>query len=388
MLFKIYILFQDTDTAAAIGSRSYNTLVSELVQAFETKKAEGDIKGEEEEDCVDFSAATTATLGVPSPSLSRGRSFEDQNSATIQQKRKGDIEEEEELMRALNLSKSDVAVPVSDSMLPIVHVNLDENESFQRSEPETTDYLDKKTGDGSSIVYQSHILVSQELHINNDHKDDVLAENNSLLNSNLAGNSTSQEDSNGPEHCEKSSKSDEDIQTETESNQVPNMQSSDDDDPHNLTAASENDQFRKKSFHDDLTVPVYENPAGRSVTAENGKEELSNVSDGIASSLQENEPIYEGEDCILSGSVVCVNPEPVYEGEMILAVQTEKIEDTEHPANIKDNIVNEQCKMILHLFIGGLLLIFWFLLICQRFYELIPILVSRAPDKEFSGTQC
>ncbi|XP_042391494.1 uncharacterized protein LOC121982474 isoform X2 [Zingiber officinale] len=337
---------QDTDTAAAIGSRSYNTIVSELVQAFEMKKAEGDIKGEEEEDCVDFSAATAATLGVPSPLLSRGRSFEDQNPASIQQRRKGDIEEEEELMRALTLSKSDVAVPVSDSMLPIIHVNLDENESVQRSETETTDYLDIKTGDGSSIVYQSHILVSKELHINNDLKDDVLAENNSLLNNNLAVNSTSQADSNGPEHCEKSSKSDEDIQTETESNQVPNLQSSDDGDSHNLTAVSENDQFLKKSFHDDLTVPVYENPAGRSVTAENGKEELSNVSDGIASSLQENEPIYEGEECILSGSVACVNPEPVYEGEMILAVQTEKIEDTEHPANIKDNVVNEQWHLI------------------------------------------
>lgn len=341
MLFKIYTLFQDTDTAAAIGSRSYNTLVSELVQAFETKKAEGDIKREEEGDCVDFAAATTATLGVPSP-LSRGISFEDQNSATIEQRRKGDIEEEEELMRVLNLSKSDGAVPVNASMLPMVHVNdfynLDENEKVQRSEPETTDSLDIITADGSSIVYQSDILVSQELHIDNDHKNDILAENNSLLNNNLPVKSTR------PELCEKSSKSDENIQTETASNQVPNLQSSDDGDFHNLTSASENDQPLKKSFHDELTDPVYGNPAGRSVAAENGKERLSNVSDGIASSLQENEPIYEGEECILSGSVACVNPEPVYEGEMILAVQAEKIEDTEHPANIKGNVVHEQCK--------------------------------------------
>ncbi|KAJ6393769.1 hypothetical protein OIU77_023077 [Salix suchowensis] len=74
----------DYDIANAIGSKSYNTLTGELV-ALETRNMEDesknvtgeDFKNKTEEDCVDFVAATTATLGVPSPCLSKARSFDD-----------------------------------------------------------------------------------------------------------------------------------------------------------------------------------------------------------------------------------------------------------------------------------------------------------------------
>ncbi|KAJ7952396.1 protein FAM63A-like [Quillaja saponaria] len=99
---------QDHYTANAIGLKSYNALMGELV-ALETQNMGGQYKNRPEEDCIDFAAATTATLGVPSPSLSKARSFGDSphfisDNETL---RKGDCEEEAELLKALKLSVDD-----------------------------------------------------------------------------------------------------------------------------------------------------------------------------------------------------------------------------------------------------------------------------------------
>ncbi|KAJ3672427.1 hypothetical protein LUZ60_007148 [Juncus effusus] len=98
---------QDAETASVIGSKSYNTLVADLVnklsehsnptQSTQSKSTFDQDDGQP----VDFAAATTAALGVPSPSLSRGLSFEEGN------RRRGDLEEEEELNRILDLSKEE-----------------------------------------------------------------------------------------------------------------------------------------------------------------------------------------------------------------------------------------------------------------------------------------
>lgn len=49
------------------------------------------------------------------------------------------------------------------------------------------------------------------------------------------------------------------------------------------------------------------------------------VSEDVASSLAGSEPIYEGEECILdSGHLVYENREPMYEGEIVLAEQTDR----------------------------------------------------------------
>ncbi|GLT66427.1 hypothetical protein SLA2020_387920 [Shorea laevis] len=74
-IFPLYV-FQDNGTDNAIGSKSYNALTGELV-ALETRNVEGACKDIPEEDCVDFAAATTATLGVPSPCLSQATSFDE-----------------------------------------------------------------------------------------------------------------------------------------------------------------------------------------------------------------------------------------------------------------------------------------------------------------------
>ncbi|CAH9105145.1 unnamed protein product [Cuscuta europaea] len=72
---------QDQETANAIGLKSYNSLMGELV-ALETEHIKGNgHKESAEDDVIDFVAATTAALGVPSP------------SCVPKDARKGDMEE-------------------------------------------------------------------------------------------------------------------------------------------------------------------------------------------------------------------------------------------------------------------------------------------------------
>ncbi|KAG5228427.1 hypothetical protein OIU76_017896 [Salix suchowensis] len=116
---------QDYDIANAIGSKSYNTLTGELV-ALETRNMEDesnnvtgeDFKNKTEEDCVDFVAATTATLGVPSPCLSKARSFDDspRSVSDHQNVRKGDLEEAAALLRVFKFSEAELPSSASDSL--------------------------------------------------------------------------------------------------------------------------------------------------------------------------------------------------------------------------------------------------------------------------------
>lgn len=78
----------------------------ELV-ALETQTVEDRGDQDPGEDSVDFAAATAAALGVPSPCLSKTRSFEDSPpaAAELRRQRKGDLEEETELLQALQLSQ-------------------------------------------------------------------------------------------------------------------------------------------------------------------------------------------------------------------------------------------------------------------------------------------
>ncbi|WOL13146.1 ubiquitin carboxyl-terminal hydrolase MINDY-2 [Canna indica] len=347
---------QDTDTAAAIGSKSYNTIVSDLVQASETRKFEGHNRREEEEDCVDFVAATTATFGVPSPSLSRGRSFDDQVLVPVEQRKKGDIQEEEELMRALNLSITEVSPPVSVSMSPDVDqssssLSLDGNEALQRfALGIDSDSSSNQTGDGSNNTYQSDMFASKDCHASTDCQGDALAKDDFSLHATVSVNFTSLAVPDGSLICETSGKSEDNIRIATVTNQAPSFQFPDEGGSDRCGSrkeliTSEADQSIMK------TCQNHENPTGDLVTASlcnlqssNGAE-LSNVLEGATSSLQGNEPIYEGEEHILK-SPICTNAEPVYEGEMVLAEQAKKTEENVHPANIKDKVAYEQWHVI------------------------------------------
>nr|GEU95095.1 ubiquitin carboxyl-terminal hydrolase MINDY-1 [Tanacetum cinerariifolium] len=109
---------QDSDTASAIWCKSYNTLMGELV-ALDTEIWESDLMNCNN-DCVDFAAATTASL-----EKKVGR---------------GDLEEEEELLRALKQSETEISPPIDVSYLkqqepaiPMeVHTGAENDESYRQ----------------------------------------------------------------------------------------------------------------------------------------------------------------------------------------------------------------------------------------------------------------
>ncbi|GJX65731.1 ubiquitin carboxyl-terminal hydrolase MINDY-1 isoform X1 [Tanacetum coccineum] len=133
---------QDSDTASAIRCKSYNTLMGELV-ALDTEIWESDLMNCNN-DCVDFAAATTASLGIPSPSLTRHMSFDDSpihHSVSEEKKvRRGDLEEEEELLRTLKQSETEISPPTDYSYLkqqepaiPMeVHTGAENDESYRQ----------------------------------------------------------------------------------------------------------------------------------------------------------------------------------------------------------------------------------------------------------------
>ncbi|KAK1261654.1 hypothetical protein QJS04_geneDACA000920 [Acorus gramineus] len=141
---------QDTDTATAIGSKSYNTLVRELVSL----KAVGEEKGAYEEDAIDFIAATTATLGVPSPCLLRGMSFDDPPVLVPhEQRRRGDLNEAEKLLRASYLSRTDLRTTCTESASPDINWSSGENLSIDCSEP---------IYEGEECILDSRVTVYEE----------------------------------------------------------------------------------------------------------------------------------------------------------------------------------------------------------------------------------
>ncbi|RWW11631.1 hypothetical protein GW17_00024738 [Ensete ventricosum] len=358
----LFSLSPYTRRRPAIGSKSYNTLVAELV-AFETKRSEGDSRGEEE-DCVDFAAATAATLGVPSPNLSRGRSFDDHQvpDPDDQRKGKGDIQEEEELMRVLNLSKAEVSNPVSASILSVSGLNdsslgLDAN--YKRScAGNCADTFGEQARDDCNKSNHSDSFASQECNASTDFKGVVFAEDDSVLSNVVAGNDTCQTDHEGSVIYDISNKSEEIDMVMP--NQATHFQSPDNGGSDrycsykDLMIVSANDESISKACSGDTcNSQIHENSTDRldkaspyNLQSSNGIEELSNVSE-VVTSCPGGEPIYEGEECILeSGLPIYADREPVYEGEMVLAEQAEQTEDNRHPANTSDEVAHKHCKTI------------------------------------------
>ncbi|KAF2536903.1 hypothetical protein F2Q70_00003488 [Brassica cretica] len=150
---------QDVETADAIGSKSYNALMGELV-ALETQNVEHENPGE---DSVDFVAATTAALGVPSPCLSKTSSFQDSPPAAVELRklRKGDLEEETELLQALQLSQGNGPAPNAhgDS------ANLDSAFTFSDASPTSTlDLTYKSRHDDVSAAFTSPVSSDEPMY--------------------------------------------------------------------------------------------------------------------------------------------------------------------------------------------------------------------------------
>lgn len=335
---------QDEETARVIGSSSYNTLQEKLVALNERKVIE--------EYSVDFAAATAAALGVPSPCLSRGKSFEESPVSTPREQkgRKGDVQEVEELIKVLNISKSDSldGTPIdikeiSESATVNLYVGFDKSVHESSSDPseryaQDADQLgfvsEESLGNhntavdsesGVSTVYSNNLNDSIDKVLENDYTEQ------SLLDRTSADTTKSEDD-----ELAKVKDMDTQFFFVKTSSSSPEM--------HDKFSVDEscNEEVKMKSpcqeniIHSDSGKPTeglqeQESSACSNAFSQWGlplsdnKREPIDSSEEVSSSLEGSEPIYEGEECILADTVLPMyeNREPLYEGEVALAQQAD-----------------------------------------------------------------
>ncbi|GLT78294.1 hypothetical protein SLA2020_498340 [Shorea laevis] len=373
---------QDHETSIAIGSKSYNALTAELV-ALDTQDAEGTSKNSSE-DCVDFTAAKTATLGVPSPSPSKARSFDNSPcsvsdppklgkgdleeeeavlralkiskaelstphsfvaASAIADERKGDLEEEEAVLRALKLSKAELSTPHSFVAASAI---ADERTCFESFVP--VDKREGQNGVGNQNLQYPELSLSDNCNDNdnqtsfksiaNEEKIDMGDHDvHQALSANCADFILFNE------VVEKSI-----IQTMAVENSSPTAILQIEDvasisPAKHISALDENstgphigEKIELQSTSTSSAHDLADNVSGCDTTelsslplpnadseSFSGGIQPGDLSETVTSSLDGSEPIYEGEECILdSGTKVYEEQEPVYEGEVILAEQADK----------------------------------------------------------------
>ncbi|KAF2313203.1 hypothetical protein GH714_009744 [Hevea brasiliensis] len=346
---------QDYDTANAIGSKSYNALMGELV-ALETRNMEGESKNNPEEDSVDFAAATTATLGVPSPCLSKARSFDDSPRPVSdhQTLRKGDLEEEAELLRILKLSENELPTSMGDALVAdvsegVLPTDSDEHTCAKGAVPINSVDL----SEGHIAIDNGHSVLSSD-HSNLMHlgilpgemtcsaskieqrnpsetlPGESLCSPSKVDQINLADQSTYKE-SRGHGSCNaiiENCSGETSVQIAgvlflsggknvlSRGGEVVESQLASITDVHEPADIS--------GSHDTAEVSGLSTPNLGSDSS-SGRMQNLDVSETFTSSVDGSEPIYEGEECILdSGAAVFEHREPMYEGEVILAEQADK----------------------------------------------------------------
>lgn len=331
-------MFQDIETADAIGSKSYNSLMGELV-SLETQAMEFEQNKNLEGDSVDFVAATTAVLGVPSPSLSRSQSFTD----SPQSVKKGDMEEEGEVLRVLKLSEAEMSSSAAAGVvLDTDSAHMGKTDVLICSEP-VDNHVSGEAGKASALI--------------SDNSDNL---NNLSKDERISGKVTQEAACSLPkadqednyvqavqQTCEESKKSCECAVDEPRNSEhvdeplslheepfsfaeVPSSSSHCLDEPRN--GEHVDNKFTSTSDLDEQSNLTKDCKAGDSPSLLTASADLGSSSSPVHNTdspvLNSNndvsEPIYEGEECIMeSGTVVCQNPEPIYEGEMVLAEQVD-----------------------------------------------------------------
>ncbi|XP_047338515.1 ubiquitin carboxyl-terminal hydrolase MINDY-1-like [Impatiens glandulifera] len=373
---------QDIDTADAIGSKSYNTLVEELVDL---------------DDSVEVAATTAATMGVPSPSLSRETSFDNSSDPVFDhhQMRKGDKEEEEELSRVLRLSKCSEPsndAPVSSNDGENVATGFNESTCLKKSEPsddvlvsshngesvatgfneitclkksETLDDIPDSSHDGDNlatgfngstylkksepIVVQNEVSDQQE-HLFTTDPIDLTNISSQVINEEIAYDGAcskaDQESIVVTLPCEKTN-------TDTSKKECVISESS------IMDTADENHTHEPncdENVLNELTSKIgnigiedgehlSEEHVGSDSSLDRRQHEVPNVI--ISNDVDDSKPIYEGAECILE-SAIAVNQirEPVYEGEAVLSEQVEKSKEDSNNGISTCKINREQGELI------------------------------------------
>uniref|UniRef100_A0A453SJ86 MINDY deubiquitinase domain-containing protein n=1 Tax=Aegilops tauschii subsp. strangulata TaxID=200361 RepID=A0A453SJ86_AEGTS len=337
---------QDTDTASAIGSKSYNALASGLAE-FKSEKPAEDDKHVAEEETVDFAAATAAALGVPSPTVSLGISFDEStlsDSAELQMRR-GDREEDEELRRVLSLSKAEstnvvdgsVSFSTSQSHSSSNIEDTPRSESFVLEAPEVVGPSNKEEGSHDSTLQNTNsdanvsevasseseqALTSKETE--EDGKRDMLVEHLDIpvqsSESTVAcpSHESSVLDGEASAPAPDLAEASKETCREYSTMQIHDTQASDASDTAPQVSDTENSC-------DSATVTSQATPMG-AIPEQDEKVVSLDTAVLASSNIQGNEPIYQGEEHILgSGNMAFQTEEPVYEGEVVLAEQADKI---------------------------------------------------------------
>ncbi|KAL7167390.1 hypothetical protein ACSBR2_037955 [Camellia fascicularis] len=335
---------QDYDTANAIGTKSYNTLMEELV-ALETRNMEGEQKKNSEEDSIDFAAATTATLGVPSPCLSRGISFDDSLLAVADHHkvRKGDMEEEEELLRALKMSEDELPTSVNDS--PPVNtsgqnMSVSSNESAYIKNSEPVAPVETLEGYSEAENQKSFLLdlsLSHDCSALSNSCNEVITHEAVPRESGCAKNDQNE---NAP-----SDSFGQDTASACE-NHMPESRGDEESQKQSTSASDMHVPEDNKHGCDTAELSSLSAP-GADLDSSSGRRQHTDVHDAFTSSAEGSEPIYEGEECILeSRTTIYEDREPMYEGEVVLAEQVDKGTGDAYDARSKDEISPRQGELI------------------------------------------
>lgn len=346
---------QDHDTENAIGSKSYNTLMGELV-SLDTQNMETEHKKSSEDDDVDFAAATTAALGVPSPCLSRGRSFDD-SPVTITDShaaRKGDIEEEAELLKALQLSEAETATSSVETdglnslgeianlkcPEPVVlnktsEVNAIETQPVLQHEAlisteELVANISKISGDGSPNRFQlaSEVAVSsslkcdQEIPTQDLGNAKLLAENESLP---LESGQISLSACENHEH----------------------LSGGMNDIPGTIVIAEDGNAAEPNQVGCDVFDSSSSSIPSAAPDSSGGRQRDTDEAETFNSSIDGDEPMYEGEDCILESATTSYQSrEPMYEGEVVLVEQVNGDSRDVPEIIVKDEITQKEGELV------------------------------------------
>jgi len=343
--------------------------MGELV-SLETLNMDVHHKNVAEEDCVDFVAATTATLGVPSPSLSKTRSFEDSpQSISDQIPRKGDLEEEAELLRILKLSEADSKASISDPVA--VHVNGGEisasMEGHMSNEQvinmDSGDKLGSSAGAGNTHFHDSEPSVSDDITASDrDLNKQISSTSTSTLveaaNSSLKTDTVSdlhqstytgtKESSDQNDVIEKNSldalvQNDSEIIPSPKEYSVSDVSGGDGKIHDQSTPTTIDHEVVGESHGPDATRSLHLSPGHADSDSRSISYQQTDVSGALTSSVHGSEPIYEGEECVLDRRTF-EDREPVYEGEVVLAEQADKSTLASPDLRAKDELTPEQGK--------------------------------------------
>ncbi|KAK4400609.1 Ubiquitin carboxyl-terminal hydrolase MINDY-2 [Sesamum angolense] len=341
---------QDSETADAIGSKSYNTLMGELV-SLEAQTRESEQKEDPEDDTIDFVAATTAALGVPSPCLSRGQSFND----SPQRARKGDIEEEAEFLRVLKLSEEERSSSAADGLVTVI--NLVESVDFKKSQlvihPET------KEMNVANETVKTGTLISDDISgLNNKSVDEISptvfaqeavcsisktdqekkclqpirqesAEYYEGAVRNTGRDAKIKNEYGQPMSCGEDPPSASNMSCGEDprcaSNSFQDKSRSDEHVQNEFTFTCELDEMRDCASSSKARDSSFSLTTTKDLDSSSDRVHKIGMPETFTSSVDDGEPIYEGEECVMeSGNVVYGNREPVYEGEVVLAEQVDK----------------------------------------------------------------